>query len=185
MWLFLFSEALLFGALFIVYAADLHLYRDAFALGSRELDRLIGAGNTAVLLTSSLTMALAVAALSRGATKPCLGFLAATVLCGLLFLGVKAFEWGHKFSHGVYPHSAAMLQRPAGEQTFFGLYFVMTGLHALHVIAGLGAILAAALFVARGRATPARPAWIENTGLYWHLVDVVWIFLFPLFYLIR
>ncbi len=185
MWLFLFSEALLFGALFIVYTADLQLFRDAFSLGSRELDRLLGAGNTVVLLTSSLTMALAIAALARGAVKPCLGLLAATVLCGAAFLGVKAFEWGHKFAHGAYPHSAAMLQRPAGEQTFYGLYFVMTGLHALHVAAGLGAILAVAVLVARGRVKPGRLGWIENTGLYWHLVDVVWIFLFPLFYLIR
>ncbi len=185
MWIFLCSEALLFGALFIAYAAYLRLFHVSFAQGSRELNRLLGAGNTLLLLTSSLTMALAVAALARGATRRCLGLLAATFLLGAAFLGVKAFEWGHKIDHGIYPHSAAMLLRPDGEQTFYGLYYVLTGLHALHVAAGLGLILAVASMAARGRAGPDRLGWIENTGLYWHLVDIVWIFLFPLFYLVR
>jgi cytochrome c oxidase subunit III len=184
-WLFLFTELLLFGVLFIAYTADLGMYRAAFSRCSRELDKLLGAGNTFVLLTSSLTMALAVAALARGASRRCLALLAATALLGTGFLGVKAFEWGHKFAHGVYPHAAEMLQRPVGEQTFYGLYFVMTGLHALHVAVGIGVILFVAALVARGRVHPGRPGWIENVGLYWHLVDIVWIFLFPLFYLIR
>ncbi len=185
MWLFLFTEALLFGALFIAYTADLQLFRVEFERCSRELDRLLGAGNTLILLTSSLTMALAIAALERGRKAPALAALGATLLLAGAFLVVKAFEWGHKFAHGLYPDAPAMLDRPAGEQTFYGLYFVMTGLHALHVLGGIVAILVAAALVAKGRVRADRPGALVNIGLYWHLVDIVWIFLFPLFYLIR
>jgi cytochrome c oxidase subunit 3 len=185
MWLFLFSEALLFGALFIAYAADINLFRDDFSRCSRELDRMIGAGNTLILLTSSLTVALSIAALERKDPRRSLACLAVTVLLAAAFLAVKSYEWGHKIAHGIYPNSAEMLARPAGEQTFYGLYFVMTGLHALHVAAGIGALAVAAALVARGRVRAERPGILVNVGLYWHLVDVIWIFLFPLFYLIR
>jgi cytochrome c oxidase subunit 3 len=97
---------------------------------------------------------------------------------------VKTFEWGAKFEHGIYPNSSEMVTKPAGEQVFYGLYFTMTGLHALHVIIGAVLILFAMTFMARGKIRPDRIGFLENTGLYWHLVDLVWIFLFPLFYLI-
>jgi len=122
----------LFGAMFIAFAVYLRQYRIAFMQVSRELDRYLGLLNTAVLLTSSLSMAFSVAAMARGQTRRALGALAMTLLFGAVFLVVKAREWGFKFSHEIYPQSEAMLERPVGEQVFYGLYFAMTGLHALH-----------------------------------------------------
>lgn len=212
MWLFLFSEALLFGGLFLLYAVYRAAHAAAFHTAAAELDAVLGAANTVLLLTSSLTMALAVAALERGRRGSAASLLAVTALCGLLFLGVKWGEWGGKIRHGIYPGSAEMLRRyESGETLFFGLYFAMTGLHALHVLAGAAAVGAAAVLVGRGPvrsvrvdgedgiesvtiriryrgAPPAASAglrtFVENVGLYWHLVDVVWIYLFPLLYLI-
>lgn len=184
MWLFLFTEVLLFGALFIAFAVYLRQYRIPFMQASRELDRYLGLLNTTVLLTSSLSMAFSVAAMTRGQTRRALGALAVTLLLGAVFLLVKAREWGFKFSHEIYPQSEAMLERPVGEQVFYGLYFAMTGLHALHVIIGMAIIVSAAVLILLGRIRPDRHIYLENTGLYWHLVDIIWIFLFPLFYLI-
>jgi len=184
MWLFLFTEALLFGALFIAYAVYLNLHRPEFMEASRHLDKLLGAVNTAVLLTSSLTMALSIASLRRGRIGASLALAGGTTALSLVFLGIKAHEWGEKFAHDVYPKSATMLAKAPGEQVFYGLYFAMTGLHALHVIVGAVAILFAIVFIAKGKVHPGRDTFLENVGLYWHLVDVIWIFLFPLFYLI-
>jgi cytochrome c oxidase subunit 3 len=185
MWLFLFTELLLFAGLFLLYA----VYRDAFPedfhYAATMLDPLIGTINTLVLLTSSLTMALSIGALERGRVRTAKLLLAGTLLLGVLFLVNKAFEWSAKIHHGLYPQSEELLAHTNGENIFFGLYYAMTGLHAVHVIAGLGVLAVMYLRIAR---TPA-PAEdertkLENAGLYWHLVDIVWIFLFPLFYLI-
>lgn len=184
MWLFLFTEALLFGTMFIAYAVYLSLYRWDFRHASLEMNRLLGAANTVILLTSSLSMALAIGALERGRKRLSLFLLTVTLACAAGFLGVKAYEWGHKFAHGLYPQSSPMAQKPLGEQIFYGLYFAMTGLHALHVIAGAIVILFAMAFIGMRKITPERMAFLGNAGLYWHLVDVIWIFLFPLFYLI-
>ena len=184
MWLFLFTEVLLFGALFIAYAMYLSTYRWVFHETSAHLDKILGATNTVILLTSSLTMVLGIAALARAKQRLAYGMLSATLLFALAFLVVKSFEWGHKFAHDIYPSSASMLLKPMGEQVFYGLYFSMTGLHALHVVIGAAAIIGAMALMARGRIRPDRIGTLENVGLYWHLVDVVWIFLFPLFYLI-
>jgi len=184
MWLFLFTEMLLFGTVFIGYAVYLDKYKLDFQLSSHELDKLVGAANTVILLTSSLTMALSIAALARGRKRPALGLMALTVLAALLFMGIKAYEWGHKFETGIYPTSKTMLSRSAGVQVFYGLYFTMTGLHAAHVVAGALAILITMRMVAREAVRSDRMAFMINVGLYWHLVDVIWIFLFPLFYLI-
>lgn len=184
MWLFLFTEFLLFGTLFIAFAVYLHKYRFDFREASAHLDRLVGATNTAILLTSSLTMALSIAALERAKKRLSLGMLLVTVLCAAAFLVIKSFEWGEKISHDIYPKSATVLEKPLGEQVFYGLYFTMTGLHALHVVIGAVAILCAVAFVQAGRIHSERITFLNNTGLYWHLVDVIWIFLFPLFYLI-
>lgn len=185
MWLFLFTEVLLFGALFIVYAVYLRTYPADFRFASRELHVLIGGANTVILLTSSLTMALSIAALERTRKPLAIGLLLVTLLCALAFLVIKSFEWREKFAHGIYPKSAHMLERVPGEQVFYGLYFTMTGLHAVHVIAGGAVIVLALVLLAKRRITPERPVFLVNVGLYWHLVDLVWIFLFPLFYLIR
>lgn len=184
MWMFLFTEVLLFGTVFIGYAVYQHQYHRDFQSTSHELNKLLGAINTVVLLTSSMTMALAIAALERGRKRRSIALMAATVLCALTFMIVKAFEWRHKFEHDIYPTSAIMRARAAGEQVFYGLYFTMTGLHALHVVIGTTVILVAMRLVAKERVRQDRIVFLENVGLYWHLVDVIWIFLFPLFYLI-
>ncbi len=184
MWLFLFSEVLLFGTLFILYAVYLTLHHFEFAAASREIDKLLGAANTVILLTSSLTMALGIAAMERANRRLSLAMLTFTVLLGLAFLVIKGHEWHHKFEHDLYPKSATMLAKPYGEQIFYGLYYCMTGLHALHVIVGSIAILSAMALIRLGRIHPGRYAYLRNTGLYWHLVDLIWILLFPVFYLI-
>ncbi len=183
-WLFICTEILLFGGLFLLYAV--YRYRNPvdFHNGSMELSRLDGTLNTCILLTSSLTVALAIFSLEKRDRKKTLVFLAATIALGAAFLVVKGFEWGTKFLHGLYPNSPVLLARPKGEILYIGLYFTMTGLHALHVLIGMGILTAVLIWTTRGKVTPERPILLSNGGLYWHLVDVIWIFLFPLFYLI-
>lgn len=184
MWLFLFTEIILFGTLFIAYAVYLHLYKGDFQTGSNMLDVPIGAANTVILLTSSLTMAISIGTLKRGRKSLCLATMGATILFAVAFLVIKGFEWSTKFHHDIYPNSPLYDQWPQGQVTFFGLYYSMTGLHAIHVFAGVVVILIAAGMVKKERINRERYAFLENTGLYWHLVDIVWIYLFPLFYLI-
>ena len=185
MWMFLFTEVLLFGTLFIVFAVYLFEFTWQFRQGSSELNIPIGAVNTLILLTSSLTMALSIAAMQRSKKKLAVAMMLATVGFALAFCVIKSFEWAAKFEHHIYPGSAELLERTKGEVVFFGLYFTMTGLHALHVIIGAALILWALVRLRKGLVTPDRLVFLENTGLYWHLVDLIWIYLFPLFYLIR
>lgn len=184
MWLFLFTEVLLFGTLFIVYAVYLTDFTWQFRKGSATLNIPIGAINTVILLTSSLTMALSIAALQRSNRKLFSLMTSLTLLFALAFLVIKTFEWGGKFEHGIYPGSPLFEDFTKGEIVFFGLYFTMTGLHALHVIIGMAVIVWALFLVRAGKVHADRLVFLENTGLYWHLVDLVWIYLFPLFYLI-
>lgn len=183
MWLFLVTEILLFGGLFIAYSYMRARYPHEFHAGGKELNVFLGVLNTAVLLTSSLTMALAVARVRRGDGRAAAALTGATVLLGLCFLAIKAVEWSQKIGHGLYPGGPALLSLPLGERVFFGLYFTMTGLHGLHVLAGVSVLSVMGVLLLRGKSGPARPAVLENGGLYWHLVDVVWIYLLPLFYL--
>jgi cytochrome c oxidase subunit 3 len=160
--------------------------QDAFHLAAEELNTTIGAINTVLLLISSMTIAMSTSALQLKKKGATLGLLAITVILGLVFLVNKYFEWGLKFEHGIYPGSEHLIKDfGQGEILFFGLYFVMTGLHALHIIIGLAIILVAAWRVQKGTVHENRAALLENAGLYWHLVDLIWIFLFPLFYLIH
>ena len=184
MWLFILSEILLFGGLFILYAA--HRYRTPadFHHASRELEVLLGTFNTIILLTSSLSMAASIAAIQKGQSKLSMALLIATMALGLLFLVNKGFEWGTKIEHGIYPNSPALLARAKGEILFFGLYYVMTGLHGLHVLVGICILCGMLIFIAKDKLNQMRFIPLENAGLYWHLVDIVWIFLYPLFYLI-
>jgi cytochrome c oxidase subunit 3 len=182
MWLFLLTEIVLFGGLFIGYAYMWSRYPREFHAGSQELNTVLGVTNTIVLLTSSLTMALAIASLQRGDKRRSMLFVSATVVLGLLFLVDKGFEWAAKFHHGLWPSSAKMMALPGGQQVFFGLYFTMTGLHGLHVLAGVSLLAAVLVLVARGKVHQGDQIVLENSGLYWHLVDVIWIFLLPLFY---
>ncbi len=185
MWLFIFTELLLFGGLFIVYSVYRFMNPDAFHLAAHELNRTIGAINTILLLISSMTIAMSTSAIQLKKKGLTLLLLTITVLIGITFLINKYFEWGVKFQHGIWPGSEHLLNDfGKGEILFFGLYFVMTGLHALHIIVGLIVILFAMAGIQKGKVNADRSALLENAGLYWHLVDLIWIFLFPLFYLI-
>lgn len=184
-WLFLFTEILLFGGLFLLYAGYRFIHPDAFAAAAAELDVLLGTINTVILLTSSLTVVLGIVAIQKGHKKLCLFFLWVTIVCGLIFLVNKYFEWGAKFHHGIYPKGPALQDMSEGEVLYFGLYFVMTGLHGLHIVAGLIFIGIVMWQIKRDVLSGTNFQKLENAGLYWHLVDLIWIFLFPLFYLIK
>jgi cytochrome c oxidase subunit 3 len=186
MWVFLITEILFFGGLFATYLVYRHWYPDAFTAGSREMIVWAGTTNTAVLITSSLTMALAVHAAQTGERRLLIIFLMITMALGCVFLGIKAFEY---YSEYVEHHVPGVNFQFEPEyflhaQIFFSLYFVMTGLHALHMIIGLGIMSVMLWWAWRGVITPEYYNPIEVSGLYWHFVDIVWIFLFPLLYLI-
>ena len=185
MWLFLFTELILFGGMFVIYAVYRYLHAAEFELASRELDTLVGTVNTMVLLTSSLTVAMSITAIQRGNKKFSLLLVGITIALALVFLVNKYFEWSHKFSVGLYPQSPDLLNKPQGEILYFGLYFVMTGLHALHVIIGAVVLAVIMRFISRDIITKDSFVKLEAGALYWHLVDIVWIFLFPLFYLVH
>ena len=222
MWLFLCTELLLFGGLFLLYAVYRMKFPADFHFAAKNLDLTVASVNTVLLLTSSLTMVLGVGMLERRRRKASAWFIVLTILMGAVFLVNKYFEWMHKIHHGLYPGSAELLDRTMGENIFYGLYFLMTGLHGVHVVAGM---IVLGCMVGMLRRPPQRTVvwpsgapqvqgvpgasdrrvasvavtWrydedeeldarrlsrVENAGLYWHLVDLVWIFLFPLFYLI-
>jgi cytochrome c oxidase subunit 3 len=183
MWLFLVTEMVLFGGLFIAYSYMRHRYPAEFHHGGAELNVTLGVINTLVLLTSSLTVVLSIVAIQRGEKKSVMGFLSTTIGLGFVFLIIKSFEWAAKFHHGLYPNAPHLATLPPGEQVFFGLYFVMTGLHGLHVIAGMAVLTWILRKVAKDEVRQDHYIHLENGGLYWHLVDVIWIFLLPLFYL--
>lgn len=184
MWLFLFTELILFGGLFLLYAVYLARYPHEFAAGGRELNVMFGAINTVVLLSSSLLAAMAVTAVQRGEQRLSIRLLLGTIGCALIFLAIKYVEWSAKFGHDIYPGSQRLVKGPPGESVFFSLYYLTTGLHGLHVL--LGGILLAfvAVRVQQGKIDSSSYSWLENGALYWHLVDLIWIFIFPLYYLI-
>jgi len=184
MWLFLLSEILLFGGLFILYSTYRYKNPIEFHLAAWELNRVIGTLNTLILITSSLTMVLSIYSLQKGNRKWSTSFLMATIFFGFLFLTVKYGEWAAKIGHGIYPNSPRLLGRSKGEILFYGLYYSMTGLHGLHVLVGIFVLSAMLFLMMRGKINENRSIPLENSGLYWHLVDIIWIFLFPLFYLI-
>lgn len=183
MWLFLVTEIVLFSGLFMSYSYMRFRYPAEFHHAGMELNVKLGVINTLVLLTSSLTVVLSIVAIQRSEKKRAMGFLGATIAMGLIFLVIKSFEWAAKFHHGLYPNAPHLGTLPLGEQIFFGLYFTMTGLHGVHVIVGIGVLAVMLWWVATDRIRADRYVHLENSGLYWHLVDVIWIFLLPLFYL--
>ncbi|BBE15953.1 cytochrome c oxidase polypeptide III [Aquipluma nitroreducens] len=186
MWLFIFTELLLFGGLFLVYSIYRFLNPEAFRLAGEELNLTIGAINTVILLVSSMTIAMSTSSLQKKNKGLTIFLLEVTIMLALIFLINKYFEWGVKFEHGIWPGSQHLVNEMSkGEILFFGLYFVMTGLHALHIIVGMIIIIVALNKVQKGIVNENRPSLLENAGLYWHLVDLIWIFLFPLFYLIH
>jgi len=187
MWVFLVTEILFFGGLFLAYTIYRWQYARAFAHASQHMDVMLGTVNTAVLIFSSLTMAMAVHSAATGRRKLLIGFLVATMILGAAFLGIKAVEYTDHIHHHLFPGPGFHYPVPGDAkpaELFFSLYFAMTGLHALHMIVGLGILTTLLLMARRGRFTPGYNTPVEVSGLYWHFVDIVWIFLFPLLYLI-
>jgi cytochrome c oxidase subunit III len=187
MWVFLASEVLFFGGLFALYATYRTEHPRGFGVAVEHNTLALGTLNTGVLLVSSYTIALAVHALRAGKTRAAALFVAATMFLGVSFLAIKAGEYMTHFAHGIYPGGVGEFYRDhpdAGTKTFFTLYFCMTGLHAIHVVAGLGVLAVVFGKVLRGKVGTAAPYPLALAATYWHLVDVIWIFLWPLFYLL-
>ena len=186
MWAFLVTEVLFFGGLFTAYVVYRALYTAAFVGASNLLDIRLGGFNTAVRILSSLTMAMAVWAASQGRRNLIILFLVLTIALGSVFLGVKVVEYKQKFEHHEVPgrHYVVPEGLPRQSEMFFSLYFCMTGLHALHMVIGVGLLAWLILRARRGDFTVAYNTPVEIVGLYWHFVDIVWIFLFPLLYLL-
>ncbi len=191
MWVFLATELLVFGALFTGYSAYRWRYPAGFEAGSRHLNLLIGGVNTVVLLTSSLTMALAVRAASQGRQALLVRLLLATLFLGSAFLGLKAVEYRQDYLERLVPGLAfdrgawqELHVNPNHVQLFLIFYYVMTGIHALHLTIGIGVLGILTLKASRGHFTPQYSAPVEMWGLYWHFVDIIWLFLLPLLYLV-
>lgn len=187
MWLFLVTEVLLFSGLFCAYSAYRTTHAEMFKDAHKHLDVVLGATNTMVLIFSSLTMALGVRSAQMGQKNKTVGFLLVTLACALTFLVVKYFEYSHKFHLGLLPgsyyHFTGHIDGPS-PHIFFGIYFLMTGLHGLHVIIGMAAIIWVTVRASRNEFYPKYYTPVELVGLYWHLVDLIWIYLFPLLYLV-
>jgi cytochrome c oxidase subunit 3 len=196
MWLFLVTEIMFFGGMFCAYLVYRLAHFNAFAAASQQLNVGLGALNTAVLLVSSVTVVLAVKAAEAGKRKQLVSYLVVTVLLGLTFLVVKGFEYREKFEKHHVPGATFNFTEPFDDngkqipvnpkeaELFFSLYFAMTGMHALHMIIGCGLFSGLAILAWKGHYSPEYFTPIENAGLYWHLVDLIWIYLFPLLYLI-
>jgi cytochrome c oxidase subunit III len=186
MWLFLVTEIMFFGGLFMAYTVYRIWYPEAWVEGSLELDILLGGINTAVLIGSSLTMALAVRAAQTGFPRATVNWLLATMALGLTFLVIKFFEYEHKWELNHIPGFGFEWEGPHryAAEIFFSLYFALTGLHALHMVIGFGILSVIAWMAYRRRFSPEWYTPVEMAGLYWHFVDIVWIFLFPLLYLV-
>jgi cytochrome c oxidase subunit 3 len=184
MWFFLFTEILFFGGLFLLYSVYRYRFPAEFHAGARHEIVLLGAVNTAILITGSLLMSLAITAVRRGRRRLSVFLQAATVVLGAVFLLIKIHEWLLKIGKGIYPNGPALKSMKDGEILYFGLYYSMTGLHGVHVLVGIIVVSIMVYFTARGAVNKENFSRLENTGLYWHFVDIVWIYLFPLFYLI-
>ena len=210
MWLFLATELLLFGVLFATFIVFHVKYLDSFKLSHYSLDKVMGGTNTLVLILSSLCVALALDSIQRGRRKLCCWLLTGTIVLAGVFLVIKYFEYSHKFHIGIFPGDAGVIKDPVshtyvntkeyisglftdpgeikhmlnGINLFFAMYFVMTAIHGLHVIIGMSVLAWICYKCANGRYTHWAYTEVENGALYWHLVDLIWIFLFPLFYLI-
>lgn len=189
MWLFLATEILLFGGLFCAYAIYRSLHPEVFENAANYLDWRLGATNTIVLLFSSLTVALAIRAAQTNSQGQITAYLVVTLLCAATFMVVKYYEYSHKFSVGLLPGgyfkaAGVNVENPDQLHVFFGIYFLMTGLHGIHVLIGMGVLFWVLLRSLKGEFGPHYYLPLELGGLYWHLVDLIWIFLFPLLYLI-
>ncbi len=197
-WLFMVTEILMFGGLFVAYALYHMMYPEMFAEGARFLDWRLGFVNTLVLIFSSLTMALGIYYCQLNQTKKAAIALAVTVVCAGIFMVIKYFEYTHKFHMGIFPGAMLNMEQlnnylaAAGEPLvkspnlglYFGFYFCMSGLHGLHVMIGMGLITWLFIKTLRGHFKPNYYTPVEGVGIFWHIVDLIWIFLFPLLYLV-
>lgn len=184
MWLFLLTEILLFGGLFLLYAVYLARYPREFSAAGRDMHVGFGTLNTAILITSSLLAAMAVTAVQRNERRNVLFLLGGTILCAAIFLFNKYLEWSAEIGNGIYPGSLRLANGPPGESVFYSLYYLTVGLHGLHVLVGGTFLAVVAGRVKQGAVHAGDFVLLENSALYWHLVDLVWIFIFPLYYLI-
>ena len=184
MWMFLFTELLFFGGMFLLYSVFRYRFASEFHTAAKDENIVLGSVNTFMLLTSSFAIALAISAMRKGKSRLSSFLQLATIGMGITFLVIKYFEWGTKIAQGLYPNSPVLLKKSQGEILFFGLYYVMTGIHGLHVLIGIIVITFMLVFTIRKKITMENSIKLENTGLYWHFVDIIWIYLFPLFYLI-
>jgi len=184
-WLFLATEILMFGGLFVAYSIFRGKYPEMFHSGSKMLDVTLGAFNTVVLITSSYTMANAVTQTQKGDWQKAFNNVLITLICAGIFMVVKYFEYSHKFHEGMLPGLSFKVEGASqGLGLFFSLYFVMTGLHGIHILVGMALMVWLLIRLKRGEFSPHYYIPVEGVGLYWHIVDIIWIFLFPLMYLI-
>ena len=199
MWVFLVTEIMFFGGMFLAYTLYRSMYPAAFASASNHLDITLGAVNTGVLILSSFTMAMAVYFTQTGKSRPQVLCLILTLILGLTFLGIKAVEYHQKYTDRLIPgklipgaefttdpHAVHLLEGATLKQVemFYYIYFAMTGMHALHMIIGAGLLTFLLIYSIKGRFDPEYHSPVEVIGLYWHFVDIIWIFLFPLLYLL-
>jgi cytochrome c oxidase subunit III len=184
MWIFLFTEVLFFGGLFLLYSVFRAKYTADFHNSAAELDVFLGTANTVILLTSSMSMALSITLVRRDRKSLSMLCQFVTIALGMVFLVNKYIEWSAHIHHGIYPDSPLLMHLNRGKIIFFSLYYVMTGLHGLHVLIGVCVIMGTLIFTSREVINREDFVKLENTGLYWHFVDIIWIYLFPLFYLI-
>jgi len=186
MWIFLITEVMFFGGLFLAYMLYRVWYPEAWSEASRELNVVMGGINTVVLIGSSLTMAFAVRSAQTGERRATVVWLLLTMALGLTFLVIKYFEYAEKFEHHHVPGPTFAFAGPhaGGAEIYFSLYFLMTGLHATHMLIGFGILSVITWMAHKGRFSPQWSTPVEMSGLYWHFVDIVWIFLFPLLYLV-
>lgn len=184
LWIFLATEVLFFGGLFTAYLIYRSLYPSAFEIAAKETEVLIGTINTFILLTSSLTVALAVKTAKQGLRRATLVLIALTLLLGLGFMGAKAYEYYLDIVHHLWPAAESFKLNPPPTRIFWSLYWIMTGIHAVHVTVGMGLWVTIFTMIWRRSFPLAASSKVEITGLYWHLVDLVWIFLWPLLYLV-
>lgn len=183
-WLFLFTELMLFGAMFLVFAYFFYKMPDEFVLGAKTLNIYLGGINTFILLLSTYFMGIALIHLRENDIEKCKKNIYITIILATIFLIIKYFEWSAEINHGIYPNSEILNAKSHGEILYFGLYFTMTGFHGIHIIAGILVMFWALMLIKSKKINPKEYVVLENISLYWDLVHLVWVFLFPLFYII-
>ena len=184
-WIFLFTELMLFGAMFLVYGVYFWRSPEEFVAASKYIGLGLGTFNTFVLLVSAFTMGLSLLSIKQGKVELSKKFLLATIILSIVFIVVKYFEWTGKFATGIWPSSDKVLEAGHGMTLFFGLYFTMTGFHAVHVIVGIAMMIWLYKAIAAGQINQNDFVYLENTTLYWDFVHLVWVFVFPLYYMIQ